>query len=173
MKRVIKLRLIVNEEQAHQLQAYGRAFRHEVYRVSGVFQKEERIFAFPYRYISDTMTQLAKRQVVIEASKLYRIKQRHPYAKLDYVGVWASDSFSFVEGKSICFVLGKQDGIRRISIPFDGDVNTLSIEAIRDVTVKLRDEHCFGFLRMAGKECQPVRNETFNKGNDLMHSLNN
>ena len=44
MMKTVKLILIVNEEQNHQLHTYACAFKHEVYKIAGVFQKEQRIF---------------------------------------------------------------------------------------------------------------------------------
>lgn len=125
MNQVHPLTLLVNDEQKQQLQAYGRVFRHEVYRVAGVFHKQQRVFAFPYRYLCDELDLHAKRQVVLAAARYDRAKQLSSHAKLDYIAVWPSDALILDELSRIHFPLGRKEGVRSVIIPFEGDEEVL------------------------------------------------
>ena len=154
MMKTVKLILIVNEEQNHQLHTYACAFKHEVYKIAGVFQKEQRICAFPYRYISNQIAWTSKQQVVTQAQQYYRLKQRHPTTKLDFMAVWSGESVVFKESGHIQFLLGTDQMKRYLIIPFMCDeelLNVLRCGLLKELTLKQRGEHWFAFLHMESR----------------------
>lgn len=149
---MVKLVLMVEERQAHQLHAYGQVFKHEVYKVAGVFRKQQKVFAFPYRTISNAVAWDSKGQVVQQAAHYYRMKQRHRQAKLDYIAVWSEASIACKEGKQVQFLLGKNHRPSAVTVPFECDESALIIlhrGRLMEMTVKQRGEHWFAFAQVA------------------------
>lgn len=92
MINTVKLHLYIDNKMKEQLQDYGRLMRHEIYKIAGVFQKEQRIFAFPYRSISNLISTDNKPCVIKQAEILYHIRSRTPYEKLSFSSIWSFQS---------------------------------------------------------------------------------
>ena len=151
MLRMVKLVLIVNEEASDQLQAYGRIFKHEVYKIAGVFGKRRQVFAFPYRYLSDRIAWSSQRQVMEQAAQYYRLKQRRRRAKLDFIACWSGD-FVYEDGKQqLQLPLSDHDYLILPFVSDDAALAMLHRGKITKLTLKQRGEFWFAFVWIEGE----------------------
>ncbi len=92
MLTTIKISLAADDDDRQRLHRYGKIMRHEIYRVAGVFLKEKRVFAFPYRYISNQIAWDCKQIVVEQATLLYQKRMRNVKATINYSSIWSANA---------------------------------------------------------------------------------
>lgn len=89
---LILIPLVIDDETKAVLENYGKLFRHEIYRIAGVFHKEKRIFAFPYRLINKSISTQCRRSVIEQAVLYYQMKQGTSNKKLPFISVWRKEA---------------------------------------------------------------------------------
>ncbi len=69
-----------------QLNQYGKQMRHEIYRITALFQKQKRSFAYPIRYLNDEISLPMRRMITDQAIQFFQLRMIHPEIKhLPYI----------------------------------------------------------------------------------------
>lgn len=89
---LILIPLVIDDETKTALESYGKIFRHEIYRIAGIYHKEKRIFAFPYRLVNKNITMQCRRIVVEQAVLYYQTQQSSSNKRLPFVSVWTNEA---------------------------------------------------------------------------------
>lgn len=123
-----------------ELRRYGKMMRHEIYRICGVFQKQQCTFAYPYRYMNDSLAWASRELLIKQAITLYDKRKEDPKAKLDFIAIWAKQSYRLLYEESLLILnLGGGQRKREMMIPFVlGEGSTLANKELWG-EVKLRE----------------------------------
>lgn len=69
-----------------QLNQYGKQMRHEIYRITALFQKQKRSFAYPIHYLNDEISLPMRRMIAAQAIWFFQLRMMHPEVKhLPYI----------------------------------------------------------------------------------------
>lgn len=139
----------VSDQLSEDLHKYENSMKHEIYKVCGVFEKEQRIFAFPYKLISNSVSWNSKQNVIDQAAILYKKKQRNHKISLDFSSVWSYRSYTILEDGILELELGERSAHRRLKIPFyvhEYQMAKLRKGTCKDMTIKKRDKNWFAFV---------------------------
>lgn len=159
----IKLICQVNDDLKEHLHSYEKAMKHEIYKVAGVFQKENRIFAFPYKQISNDVSWNSKQNVIDQASIFYGKKQKKHKANLDFSSVWSNRSYWIHFDGRLELELGRNQGAKHIFLPFyvhERQIKQLQKGEYRDMTIKERGKEWFAFIWLDMPKAEPPGNLT-------------
>lgn len=154
----VKLVLKVNEVIIEDLRNYENGMKHEIYKVAGVFKKENRIFAYPYRYISNIVSWNSKQKVIDEATLYYKKKQKKHKAELDFSSKWSYHSYELHEEGYLSLTLGRAQGARILRVPFyvhDEQIQKIKRGTYKDMTIKERGDHWFAFILVEIEKIEP------------------
>lgn len=148
---ILTINLNIDDEIKDQLHSYGKMLRHEIYRVTGVFQKEKRTFAFPYRFMNQAITDQGKRTVNEQAVLLYKKRCINPKEKPDIAGIWFKDSCRFSEDRLLLKANGSTNQ-KEWNLPLT--VNEYQRKLIKagniiDVTIKEREDTWIAVVRLS------------------------
>lgn len=157
----IKLICKVNQELADELHTYEKFMKHEIYKVAGVFEKEQRIFAFPYKQIENDVSWDSKQNVIDQAVIYYGKKQKKHKATLDFSSVWSNRSYSIHEEGEIELELGRNQGKRHLHIPFyvhEHQMEQLRQGTYKDMFIKERGDQWFAFIWLDLPKPEPPGN---------------
>lgn len=139
MSYTMTLRIHAANVSKEQLRGYGKAMRHEIYRICGVFQKQRRTFAYPYRYMSESVAWDSRSYIVAAAKKLYEQRMQDPRAKSDFIAVWPNHAYRIAHEQCMLVLTLAE---REVMIPFEP----------RESKAPLHDKHRLGSVVLREKE---------------------
>lgn len=157
----VKLVLKVEKQIVDELHTYEKGMKHEIYKVAGVFQKEQRIFAYPYRNISNVVSWDSKQNVIDEAVAYYKKKQKKHKAQLDFSSVWSKKSYVLHEEGYLLLTLGRSQGAKVLNVPFyvhEQQIKQIKRGVCKDMTIKERSDNWFAFILVEIEKPEPSGN---------------
>lgn len=147
-----KLVMQVNEQLEHELMSYERIMKHEIYRIAGVFKKEQRAFHFRYRNISDEISWFSKSLVVEQAKLFYEMERKGKHPTLDFSSMWSKHSYNIDDSGLLLLELGVSEQRKILKVPFyvhEQQLQNLKMGELKEMIIKHRGDDWFAFVTIS------------------------
>lgn len=94
MNLTIETKLLPNNHTAKILDAYGRTFKQEIFKISAVFKKKHSIFEYRLKNINDDISFHSKEIVLELAKAMYNANVNGKILALNFSSIWNAKSFT-------------------------------------------------------------------------------
>lgn len=148
MHVTVKLSLKLEKSQKYELLNYEKSMYNEISRIYEVFKKEERVYDYPFREISNVISWHSKGLILHQAKKLFYNAKNKKKISFPFSSIWSEKSYE-ISNDTIRIELGRNTQSRKMYLLFYVHAQQqyrLAQGEHKELTIIRNKEHWYAYI---------------------------